>query len=170
MSATPDQPRRFRASQQDIETIKSRVNLADLIGSSVKLRRVGSVYKGLCPFHDEKTPSFTVNPEINRFHCLAAETLVRTPAGDQRIDALAGTVATVMDGNGDWVEAPVRDFGIQRLSKVTLSRNGVRKVIYATPEHRWYVRPKNVPGNSAPRAEAATADLTPRTRIPTVWL
>jgi len=45
------------------------VDLADYIGKDVKLRRTGSTYKGLCPFHNEKTPSFMLYPEQNRFHC-----------------------------------------------------------------------------------------------------
>jgi len=41
----------------------------DLIGSYMTLRRAGSAYKGLCPFHDEKTPSFTVSPVRQTFKC-----------------------------------------------------------------------------------------------------
>ena len=45
-----------------VEEIRSRVNIVDLLGSYVHLKRGGNgVYKALCPFHQEKTPSFTVN-------------------------------------------------------------------------------------------------------------
>ncbi|MCO5175526.1 MAG: DNA primase [Thermomicrobiales bacterium] len=52
-----------------IETIKERVDIVDLIGSSVQLRQAGRSFKGLCPFHDEKSPSFVVYPESQSYHC-----------------------------------------------------------------------------------------------------
>src|SRR3954464_14262203 len=51
------------------EEIKARVDLVDLIRRSVQLRRVGSQFKGLCPFHTEKTPSFYVRPQTNTWRC-----------------------------------------------------------------------------------------------------
>ncbi len=51
------------------DEIKARVDLADLIGRSVQLRRSGSSLKGLCPFHQEKTPSFYVFPQSHTFKC-----------------------------------------------------------------------------------------------------
>jgi DNA primase len=51
------------------EEIKARVDLVELIGSSVQLKRVGSQYRGLCPFHSEKTPSFYVRPQTQSWHC-----------------------------------------------------------------------------------------------------
>ena len=55
---------------RDIEEVKSRVNIADVIGEYVALRpaSVGSL-KGLCPFHDEKSPSFNVRPMQGFYHC-----------------------------------------------------------------------------------------------------
>lgn len=51
------------------EEIKARVDLVELIGRAIPLKRVGSAYRGLCPFHTEKTPSFYVWPQTNTFHC-----------------------------------------------------------------------------------------------------
>jgi DNA primase len=51
------------------EDIKSRIDLVELIGRSVQLKRVGSYYSGLCPFHSEKTPSFYVRPQTQSWHC-----------------------------------------------------------------------------------------------------
>jgi len=49
--------------------IKSRINILDLISQYVKLKRVGKNYVGLCPFHSERTPSFTVSPDKGIFKC-----------------------------------------------------------------------------------------------------
>jgi DNA primase len=54
---------------QILDEIRSRVDMVELVGRSVNLRRAGENWKGLCPFHAEKTPSFTVNPKRNIFHC-----------------------------------------------------------------------------------------------------
>jgi len=51
------------------DEIKARVDLVELIGRSVALKRVGSAYSGLCPFHTEKTPSFYVRPQTQSYHC-----------------------------------------------------------------------------------------------------
>ena len=52
-----------------IETIRERVDLVQLVGQSVTLQRKGGSMVGLCPFHQEKTPSFGVVPHKNIFHC-----------------------------------------------------------------------------------------------------
>lgn len=53
-----------------VEEIRNRVNIVDLLGSYVHLKRGGNgVYKALCPFHQEKTPSFTVNENRQSYHC-----------------------------------------------------------------------------------------------------
>jgi len=49
--------------------IKSRIDIADLIGEYITLKRVGSGYQGLCPFHAEKNPSFYVSPQRQSFKC-----------------------------------------------------------------------------------------------------
>ncbi|MEO8625371.1 MAG: DNA primase [Candidatus Limnocylindrales bacterium] len=49
--------------------VKQKLNLVDLIGESVQLRKAGASFKGLCPFHGEKTPSFTVTPSRETWKC-----------------------------------------------------------------------------------------------------
>ncbi|NGZ98891.1 MAG: DNA primase, partial [Nitrospira sp. WS110] len=56
-------------SDDTIERIKSRVDIADIVSQHVSLSRAGQNLKGLCPFHHEKTPSFTVSPSKQIFHC-----------------------------------------------------------------------------------------------------
>ncbi len=53
----------------DVDQIKHRLNIADLVQSYVPMRKAGSTWKGLCPFHQEKSPSFTVNEERQIYKC-----------------------------------------------------------------------------------------------------
>jgi len=52
-----------------IEQLKSVVDIVDVVGNYIELKKAGSTYKALCPFHDEKTPSFVVSPQRQMFHC-----------------------------------------------------------------------------------------------------
>ena len=52
-----------------LEEIRSRTSIVDVISSRITLKRAGSVFKACCPFHREKTPSFTVNPARESFKC-----------------------------------------------------------------------------------------------------
>ncbi len=56
-----------------IEAVKDRSDIVDLIGTYVSLKRAGSNYNGLCPFHSEKTPSFTVFPDSQSFYCFGCQ-------------------------------------------------------------------------------------------------
>src|SRR5256886_2627882 len=53
----------------DFDTVKERVDIVQLLAERVPLRKVGRAYSGLCPFHSEKTPSFTVDPDRRTYHC-----------------------------------------------------------------------------------------------------
>ena len=52
-----------------VEEIRSRSDIVELINSYVPLKKAGAAYKACCPFHSEKTPSFTVTPQRQRYHC-----------------------------------------------------------------------------------------------------
>jgi len=56
-------------SQQTIQQIISRIDIVEIVGSFVKLKKRGANYLGLCPFHHEKTPSFTVSPSKEIYKC-----------------------------------------------------------------------------------------------------
>jgi len=53
----------------DFDLVKERVDIVQLVGERVPLRKAGRAYSGLCPFHAEKTPSFSVDPDRRTFHC-----------------------------------------------------------------------------------------------------
>ncbi len=57
-----------------VDEIKSRCNIVDVIGSVVTLKKSGKNYQGLCPFHNEKTPSFVVSDEKQHFTCFGCGT------------------------------------------------------------------------------------------------
>lgn len=51
------------------DEIRSRINIVDLVGQSVLLKKTGKSWKGLCPFHADKNPSFTVDPTLGSYRC-----------------------------------------------------------------------------------------------------
>src|SRR5688572_10006501 len=56
-------------TQHTIQQILSRIDIIDIVGSFVKLKKRGANYLGLCPFHNEKSPSFTVSPTKEIYKC-----------------------------------------------------------------------------------------------------
>ncbi len=58
-----------RLNDQFLEQLRDRIDIEDLIGEYVDLKRAGRLTKGLCPFHSEKTPSFVVYPESQSYYC-----------------------------------------------------------------------------------------------------
>jgi len=56
-----------------IQEVLERTDIVRLVGASVDLRKAGTVYKGLCPFHEEKTPSFVVTPVRRSYHCFGCQ-------------------------------------------------------------------------------------------------
>ena len=58
-----------RIPKSFIDELIARADIVEVVGARVALKRAGSNYKGLCPFHGEKTPSFTVSPSKGFYHC-----------------------------------------------------------------------------------------------------
>jgi DNA primase len=59
----------MKYSDEIIQRVKDASDIVAVVGEHVQLKKAGSSYKGLCPFHNEKTPSFMVSPSRNSFHC-----------------------------------------------------------------------------------------------------
>ncbi|MEV7972186.1 DNA primase [Cellulomonas sp. NPDC089187] len=59
-----------RIRREDVETVRERARIEDIVGEQVTLKTAGvGSMKGLCPFHDERTPSFHVRPQVGLYHC-----------------------------------------------------------------------------------------------------
>ena len=58
-----------RYAADDIDEVRERADIVEVIGENVRLRKAGRSYVGLCPFHQEKTPSFNVDPDKRVFYC-----------------------------------------------------------------------------------------------------
>jgi DNA primase len=56
-------------SRETTEQILAATDIVDVIGSYIPVKRAGPSFKALCPFHNEKTPSFNINPHRQFFHC-----------------------------------------------------------------------------------------------------
>jgi DNA primase len=152
-----------RIRDEDIAAVRERSPIDEVVGEYLQLRNAGGgSLKGLCPFHEEKTPSFNVTPARGLFYCLAGETRVLTWEGVKPIRELAGGTHRILGKHGDWIDAPFRSFGVQPLTRVTVTRNGVRKHIYATAEHRWFVRSGKTQKSDR---EVVTSDLRPGHRL-----
>src|SRR5205823_7104525 len=54
---------------EDVARVREATDMVAVVSEHVGLRRVGRRYQGLCPFHAEKTASFSVNPELGLYHC-----------------------------------------------------------------------------------------------------
>ncbi len=79
---------------EDIARVRDQTDLVALVGEKVALRRVGQRFVGLCPFHQEKSPSFGVNPQMGFWHCFGCQrsgdaiTWVRETEGLDFVDAV----------------------------------------------------------------------------------
>lgn len=124
----------------------------------------GNELVAACPAHYDRTgkvdanPSWSISLTKGMHHCLGGETLVGTKNGRVPIRDLNGKKVELLTSDG-WVASTVRDFGVQRLWDVVIQRNGVRKTIRATPEHRWFTRSKSL--RVTYKTERTTRDLRP---------
>jgi DNA primase len=152
-----------RIREEDIAEVREKARIDDVVSAYVTLRNAGGGnLKGLCPFHDEKSPSFNVTPARGMYHCLAGETEVLTWDGIKPIRELAGGTHRILNQSAGWVDAPFKSYGVQGLMKITLTRNRQRKEIFATDQHRWFIRAGKL---GTQRHEKVTRDLRAGDRL-----
>lgn len=83
-----------RILREDVEAVRERVRIEEVVGAHVALRPAGvGSLKGLCPFHDERSPSFHVRPQVGRYHCFGCGEGGDVIAFVQKVDGLGFTDA-----------------------------------------------------------------------------
>src|SRR5512135_1581170 len=79
----------MRIRREDVDHVREASRIDEVIGEHVTLRQAGiGSMKGLCPFHDEKTPSFNVRPPLGRWHCFGCDEGGDVIAFVQKVDHL----------------------------------------------------------------------------------
>ena len=132
-------------SKETIEQVLMRNDIESLIGGYVSLKRAGSNLKGLCPFHSEKSPSFTVYPADNSFYCFGcgvggdAITFIKKKENLDYPDAIeylakrAG-ITVIEDNKGEYKSAPKFDKDKMYRMNVDAAKYFHRCLFDSTPE------------------------------------
>ena len=105
-------------SEEFKQELKSRTDIVDVISSYVHLKRAGRNMQGLCPFHNEDTPSFSVSPEKNMFHCFGCKASGDVITFIMRIENIEYLEAIRLFAQRAGLEIPensAKDEGISRL-------------------------------------------------------
>ncbi len=119
-----------RIPDETIAQVRDRVDLVELVGRTVSLKRAGRSYKGLCPFHGEKTPSFHVNPDRGSYYCFGCQ-----EGGDafsflMKVENLTFTEAVRSIARECGIEIPETRGGESGISEAAFAANDVAQEAY----------------------------------------
>jgi DNA primase len=95
--------------EEFIREVRERTDLVQLIGKYVALKKAGNAYKGLCPFHQEKTASFNVNPDRGFFHCFGCNKSGDAIKFIMEIHGASFTESVVQLAEAQGMQVPVRE-------------------------------------------------------------
>ncbi|MEK7447793.1 MAG: DNA primase [Patescibacteria group bacterium] len=127
----------------EVEEIKDKLDIVDYVGRVVQLKKTGQNYKGLCPFHNEKTPSFIVSQDKQIFHCFGCN-----EGGD--------IFAWVMKTDGmEFVEAMKKlaaDAGVTLAKKYSPEKNDAREKLFDINEEACEFFEKNLKSTDGKKA------------------
>ncbi len=145
-----------RFPQSFLNDLVARADIVSLIGERVKLQKAGSNYKGLCPFHDEKSPSFTVSPDKQFYHCFGCQEsgtalkflmeydrLEFVPA----VEALAAIVGIEVQREGG--SAPTRRIGTELYEVLEQASRMFQKHLRTSSEAVDYLKSRGLTGITA---------------------
>ncbi|WP_373765163.1 DNA primase [Delftia acidovorans] len=156
---------RVSIPQSFIQELLSRVDVVDIVGRYVQLRKGGANFMGLCPFHSEKSPSFTVSPSKQFYHCFGcgkngnAIGFLMDHAGMGFVEAvqdLAGQVGLQVPQD-DISPAERERQAAQKQKQATLTDvlekagDAYRKHLKASPQAIDYLKRRGVSGETAKR-------------------
>lgn len=98
-------------TKESLDLLRTRIDLPEVVGSYLALKRAGTSYKALCPFHEEKTPSFMINRGDTHYHCFGC---------GAHGDAIAFLMNFQKLGFVEAIESLAERFGVvlERLEKV----------------------------------------------------
>ncbi len=123
-----------------IEEVKGKVDIVSIIGEHVRLTKSGSNFKGLCPFHSEKTPSFMVTPELQIykcFGCFPAGQFIKTPFGYHKIEDIVEN-EFVISGKGNIKKVLVRHEREYEGNMVIVKTSQLLEPVNLTEDHMVY--------------------------------
>ncbi len=144
--------------QSFIQELLARVDIVDVVGRHVQLRKGGANYLGLCPFHGEKSPSFTVSPSKQFFHCFgcgahgSAIGFLMEHAGLGYVDAiheLARDVGLQVPEDGGRGDGPRRDPDL--LETTAAAARFYKLRLKDSPRAIEYLKSRGVSGETAAR-------------------
>ena len=131
-------------TRDSVERVKEAVDMVEVVGARTDLRRVGTRWTGLCPFHDERTPSFSVNAEHKLYHCFgcsesgdAIKFVMETEGLDfvGALEALAERYNIELQRENEDPEAEKRRMRRERLLKlVDRTATYYTRVLWESPE------------------------------------
>jgi len=119
-----------RIPEDTIQAVRERVDIVALIGRHVSLKRAGRSWKGLCPFHQEKTPSFHVSPERGAWHCFGCQEGGDAVAFAMRQEGLTFPEALRSLAAEAGIEVPETGGGERGLSEQVLRANQIAQQLY----------------------------------------
>ena len=145
-------------SPQWLDELRSRVTLSSVIMRTTKLQRAGREWKACCPFHNEKTPSFTVSDEKGFYHCFGCQAHgdVISWMTDQRGLTFMDAVKELAAEAG--MEVPALD---PRAARQAEERAGLHEVMQAAQD--WFAASLEAPGGAKAREYLASRGFNVRT-------
>lgn len=140
----------------DFDTVKDRIDIVQLVSERVALRKAGRTYKGLCPFHAEKTPSFTVDPERRTFHCFGC---------DEKGDIFDWVMKHENVDKADALRSLAERAGVELSSRPRQENEHAKRLLAAHDTALFYFRQalRGTDGGKTAAAYLAQRGITPET-------
>ena len=131
----------YKINEELIEKIHDRSDIVDIVSRYVRLKKTGSNYVGICPFHNEKTPSFTVSQTKQLFHCFGCG-----EGGDVINFIMKAENLSFVDAVkhlADYLDIPIETEDSNFNNKIKLEKEVVYKINREAAKYYYY----NLKGN-----------------------